>query len=70
VHITVSGPLVIGVLPILAGKVSLRKNKRKPLSQKKEMKYYFKSHQPGEVTSHEEFLCYPDQSSKHFCNIL
>jgi len=57
-------------LPILAGKVSLRKNKRKTLSQKKGIKYYVKLHQPGEVTSHEEFLCYLDQSSKHFCNIL
>jgi len=61
---------MIGVLPILAGKVSLGKNKRKSLSQKKEMKYYAKFNQPGEVTSHEEFLCYLDQSSKHFCNIL
>jgi len=61
---------MIGVLPILAGKVSLRKNKRKTLSQKKGIKYYVKLHQPGEVTSHEEFLCYLDQSSKHFCNIL
>jgi hypothetical protein len=29
-----------------------------------------KAHQPGEVTSHAEFLCYLDQFSMHFCNIL